>query len=70
MVKINDVIYIKSRDPEDPMFDGCIAIVEEVKSWGVMAFVPVPAQRGPDRAYIRLRNEDIAVIGHLPGAVT
>lgn len=69
MVKINDVIYIKKRNV-DELFGGCIAIVDELKSWGVIAYVPVPANRGPDRAYIRVRTDDIIIIGPLPDTVT
>ena len=34
---------------------GCVLIVDEVKSWGVQAFLHIPGQGD---AYIRLRNDE------------
>ena len=53
--------------PDRPL-DGCLAVVEEVRGWGVIAYVTVP----PDapgvyqlerRAYLRLGREDYIATG-------
>lgn len=39
---------------------GTVLIVDEVKSWGVQAFVRIPMQ---GNAYIRLRSDQFEVLG-------
>ena len=39
---------------------GTVLIVDEVKSWGVQAFVHIPMQGD---AYIRLRSDQFEVLG-------
>ncbi len=39
---------------------GCVLIVDEVKSWGVQAFLHIPYQGD---AYIRLTNDSFDVLG-------
>jgi len=39
---------------------GTVLIVDEVKSWGVQAFVRIPMQGD---AYIRLRSDQFEVLG-------
>lgn len=39
---------------------GCVLIVDEVKSWGVQAFLHIPMQGD---AYIRLREDQYDVLG-------
>lgn len=55
MIK-GDVIQIN----ENHKWKGCLAVVDEVKSWGVQAYVPVP-QDG--NAFIRLMHGDYEYIG-------
>lgn len=44
---------------------GCLAVVDEDKGWGVMAYVPIPANDGmpPGKAYIRLADADFERLG-------
>ena len=59
-VKPRDVVQI---DPvSNPKFAGCFAVVEEVKSWGVVAYVACP---GPSvgQAYVRLAHEHFVRVG-------
>lgn len=39
---------------------GCVLIVDEVKDWGVQAFLHIPAKGD---AYIRLRTEQFDALG-------
>jgi len=52
----NDVIQIV---PENK-WGGCLAIVSEVKSWGVQCFVQIPLQ---GRAYYRVNWDEFDFIG-------
>ena len=58
-VKKNDVIQINERFKETGWI-GCLMIVDEVKSWGVQAYLHVPMQGD---AYLRLKHEEYDVIG-------
>ncbi len=59
--KVGDVVQI---DPEiHPKFAACFAIVEEVKSWGVVAYVPVPDKQPGTIAPVRLEWKHCAPIG-------
>lgn len=53
----HDVIQI--TDEKDKWY-GSILIIDEVKSWGVQAYVVVPLQ---GLAYYRIENEKFEVIG-------
>lgn len=44
----------------------CLAIVEEVESWGIKGYTDVPRQ---GRAYIRLEHENIVKVGHIAKAL-
>jgi len=61
-VSVGDVVQI---NPEaHPKFAACFAIVEEVRAWGVIAYVPVPDKQPGTIAPIRLEWKDCAPIGH------
>lgn len=51
-----DVIQIN----ENHKWQGCLAIVDEVKSWGIQAYVPIPIG---GNAFVRLMYGDFEVIG-------
>ena len=57
MVKVGSVIQANEQAGE---WCGCLLIVEEVKSWGVMAGMKIPFK---GTAYIRLKNEQFDYIG-------
>lgn len=60
-VNVADVVQI---DPEKlPLFGGCFAIVEEVRAWGVVAYVPVPDKQPGTIAPVRLEWTHFAPIG-------
>lgn len=44
---------------------GCLAVVDEVKSFGCQAYISIPHNDGtpPGQAYIRLNTEDFESIG-------
>lgn len=44
---------------------GCLAVVDEVKSWGCQAYVAIPSNDGapPGNAYIRLSTGDFEAVG-------
>ena len=58
-VKKNDVIQINEKF-KGTGWIGCLMIVDEVKSWGVQAYLHVPMQGD---AYLRLKHEEYDVIG-------
>ena len=61
-VAVGDVVQI---DPDKhPKFAACFAIVEEIRSWGVIAYVPVPDQQPGTIAPIRLAWDECVAIGH------
>lgn len=57
----NDIIQIAPPHK----WAGCLAIVSEMKSFGVQAYVSIPSNDGkpPGRAYIRLKYDDFEMIG-------
>lgn len=59
----NELDVIQIAPPHK--WGGCLAIVDEVKSWGVQAYVPIPNNDGtpPGNAYIRLNNGDFESLG-------
>ena len=57
-VKRNSIIQINEHGPEG--WIGCIAQVDEIKSWGVQAWVKIPLQGD---AYIRIKTEQFDYIG-------
>lgn len=68
-VEPGDIIQVNPDSQlgdKNGFFAGCLLFVEEVKGFGVMAFAPVPENRGemPKRAYIRLNWEDFEFVGH------
>jgi hypothetical protein len=56
-VQKDDIVLIKSAD--NALWDDCLLLVEEVRSWGVIGVVP-----GPGNAIypLRLRHGDIAAV--------
>lgn len=56
-VTINDVIQANENAGE---WCGCLLIVSELKSFGVMAGMKIPYQ---GTAFIRLRHEQFEVVG-------
>lgn len=58
-VKKNDVIQINEKF-KGPGWIGCLMIVDEVKSWGVQAYLHVPMQGD---AYLRIKHGEYDVIG-------
>lgn len=46
-IKANDIIKINNNHE----WANCLAYVSEIKSWGIVAFVPIPLK---GNAYIRL----------------
>lgn len=57
MMKAGLVIQANEKAGE---WCGCLLIVKEVKSWGVMAGMKIPLK---GTAYIRLKNEQFDYIG-------
>lgn len=57
----NDIIQIS----ENHKWVGCLAVVDEVKAWGVLAYVRIPSNDGeiPGTAYILLPWETFVIIG-------
>lgn len=64
-IAVNDVIQIDpafdAPVPEGKGFGGCFAIVSEVKSWGVQAYIASPGVEG--LAYIRVPTDKFVRIG-------
>jgi len=58
-VKKNDVIQINEKCANTGWI-GCLMIVDEVKSWGVQAYLRIPMQGD---AYLRLKHDEYDVIG-------
>ena len=58
-VKKNDVIQINEKF-KGTGWIGCLMIVDEVKSWGVRAYLHVPMQGD---AYLRIKHGEYDVIG-------
>ena len=58
-VKKNDVIQINEKFKSTGWI-GCLMIVDEVKSWGVQAYLHVPMQGD---AYLRIKHGEYDVIG-------
>lgn len=59
MVSKNDVIQV-NMNAVNVSWIGCLMIVDEVKDWGVQAYLHVPMQ---GNAYLRLRHNEYEVIG-------
>jgi hypothetical protein len=57
-MNINDIIQI---DPSKDLFGGCMAVVSEVKSWGVQAYVQSAGV--PGQQYIRLKHGEFEPTG-------
>jgi len=58
-VSKNDVIQV-IEGVGNGSWTGCLMIVDEVKDWGVMAYLHVPMQGD---AYLRLKHGEYEVIG-------
>jgi len=57
----NDIIQIAPAHK----WGGCLAVVDEIKSFGCQAYVAIPHNDGtpPGRAYIRLNHDDYEPVG-------
>jgi hypothetical protein len=61
-VGAGDVVQI---DPaHDPVFGGCIAIVDDCYNWGIQGHVVVPHQGSSARAYVRVPSMQFSLIGN------
>lgn len=60
--KVGHIIQI--TNPDHHWF-ASLLVVEEEKSWGVMAYVHIPANDGTSGgdAYIRVENKDYEIVG-------
>ena len=52
-----------SPESANKVFAGCLAVVDEVHDWGVRGYVLVPRPEGAAPAYVRLKWEEIELIG-------
>ena len=59
MVKVNDIIQLTETAQEG--WISCLMIVQEVKSWGVQAYMKLPEQGD---AYLRIAYGKFEVVGH------
>lgn len=41
----------------------CLAVIDEVKSWGVQAYVTMYTPHGTGPAYVRLKYDDFDIVG-------
>jgi hypothetical protein len=66
MFEKNDIVQIID---DTHSWYPALLIVDEVKSWGVRAFVVIPISNDntttPDLAFNRLKNEQIEKVGHV-----
>ena len=65
-MKINTVIQIAPPHK----WAGCLAIVDEVKDWGVQAYIPMPVGETVRNAYVRLswgEFEDVGTAAFVEG---
>jgi hypothetical protein len=62
MVKVQDVIQL---DPEHSSWGCLLAIVDEVRDWGVICYAIHPESRGepPSCMFMRCRHEHYVVVG-------
>lgn len=58
MITEHEIIQI---NPSKEVFGGCMAVVTEVKSWGVQAYVQSAGV--PGQQYIRLKHGDFEITG-------
>jgi hypothetical protein len=50
-----------------PAFDGCLAVIEQVKDWGVIAVIIGPGNTGTVHYPLRLKLENICHVWHNKG---
>jgi len=62
MVEKNDIIIIL-----DMHWNGCVAVVDEVKPWGVQCYVKIPLK---GNAYYRVKTDDFEIVGKIPDSIT
>ena len=67
-LKRGDVIQIDPR--HDPLFGGCLAVVDEPKRWGAAVYVTVPRDGQSRQAYYRVGWENMEYVGHAAWTVT
>jgi hypothetical protein len=60
-----DIVQLVPGKTGNPMFEGCLMIVTELKSWGVMGYVQALGQDGKPggQAYYRARFEEVEWCG-------
>lgn len=61
-LKPGDVVQITQLDP---VFQGCLLVVEEVKSWGVQGYISPSSQKGQGLTYNRVDWEGMEYVGHI-----
>ena len=59
MVNKNDIIQV-NENVGNGSWTGCLMIVDEVKDWGIQAYLHVPMQGD---AYLRLKHGEYEVVG-------
>jgi hypothetical protein len=62
LLKRGDVVQIVPES--NPVFGGCLAIVDEPKSFGAQLYVVVPHKDGPQMACYRASAADLELVGH------
>jgi len=55
-----DVIQVVDGPAGDGSWIGCLMIVDEVKEWGVLAYLHVPMKGD---AYLRLKHGEYDIVG-------
>lgn len=60
VIAVGDVIQISPTWPGHPALGGLFALVEEIRGWGVIAFVDAGEGK---RAYVRCQTADYVRIG-------
>lgn len=61
-LKRYDIVLLLADDE----WRGCLAVVDEVKSFGMQGFVQIPFK---GQAWIRKNSEDFVVVGSLAGYI-
>lgn len=51
---VGEIVQLNPENTKNEMFQDCLMVVTEVKSWGVQGYVPAPGQAG--LAYYRAEH--------------
>lgn len=58
---------VQVRPDADPEFGGCLVVVSEVKSWGIVGYVSLPGSSGGVEVYVRVPYANlVATQGQAP----